>query len=413
MYKIVVSILICISLVIGQSVSVSSAPSSDRKPVTTVAKSQTKRTAVKKQSRRPKQKRETISTKSVKAPGSINISADAAVLIDAASGQVLFDRQAHKHRQPASTTKIMTAILALEYGDLDQIVTVSDKAAKVGQATIHLKPGEKISLRDLIEGALIKSGNDACVAIAENIAGDEMSFVNMMNTKARVLGAYDTNFENTNGLPNSKHYSSAYDLALMARYGMQLPLFADITRTKEAEIESIEPKSTLPVRNTNKLLWIYEFADGVKTGTTNAAGKCLVASATKNGRQLIAAVLDAPGRFQDCVKLLEYGFNNFEPIKLAEAGDEAAKFIVYEANVKEVPVVYGNAIEFLLKPGESSQVERQIIWSKPQIAPIWAGEQLGEVQYRLKGQLVAQSPVYATIAAKHKNFIKRLISNNQ
>jgi len=354
-----------------------------------------------------------VSTNQAKAPVSsrgLNLTADAAVLIDASSGQVLYEKQADKKRAPASTTKIMTTILALEYGNPGDIVTVSEKAGKTGQATIHLDPGEKISLGNLIEGALIKSGNDACVAISEHVAGSEQTFVRMMNAKAKILGAYNTNFANTNGLPNSNHYSTAYDLALMARYGMKLPRFAEITQTKEAAIEFVEPNTALQIRNTNKLLWMYEFADGVKTGTTNAAGKCLVSSATKNGKQLVAVVLDSPGRFKDSINLLEYGFNNYQPVKLAEAGSVLTKFTVHQGQVPEVDAVIGANVEYLAHTGETEKVEQKLVWSKAQLPPIQAGEKLGEVQYWLKGRQVGQSPLYAASAVKEKSFFKRLVS---
>lgn len=238
----------------------------------------------------------------------IKVNADAAVLMEVETGKVLYEKNAYKRRAPASTTKIMTAILALELGRPEEIVTVSKKAAAVGEASIHLDPGEKVTLYELITGALVKSGNDACVAISEQIAGDEMQFVNMMNKKAVSLGALNTHFVNTNGLPNQGHYSCAYDLALMARYSMQNPEFASITRLKETEIHFLEPDVFMNLRNTNKLLWNYPLADGVKTGTTTAAGKCLVASATKNGQKLVAVVLASSDRFGEAQKLLEWGF---------------------------------------------------------------------------------------------------------
>ncbi|MEM5818508.1 MAG: D-alanyl-D-alanine carboxypeptidase, partial [Desulfitobacterium hafniense] len=159
---------------------------------------------------------------------SLAITADAAVLMDGATGDILYDKNAHKQRPPASTTKILTAILGLELGKPDELVVVSEKAAAVGESTIHLDPGEKILLYELVTGAMVKSGNDACVAIAEQIAGTEEDFVRLMNQKAFLLGAKNTHFENTNGLPNKNHVSTAYDLALMARYGLQIPAFTSI-----------------------------------------------------------------------------------------------------------------------------------------------------------------------------------------
>lgn len=240
------------------------------------------------------------------------VSAASAVLMDAATGEILYGKQTDARRPPASTTKIMTAILGLELGRPDEIVTVSRKAAAVGEATLHLDPGEKIILYELITGALVRSGNDACVAIAEQISGSEEQFVQLMNKKALLLGAQNTNFVNTNGLPNKDHYSTAGDLALMARYGLQIPQFSSITRQKETDIHFLEPDVFMDLRNTNKLLWNYPYADGVKTGTTTAAGKCLVASASKEGRQLLVVVLNAPDRFGDAKKLLEWGFERSE-----------------------------------------------------------------------------------------------------
>ncbi|MDA8443020.1 MAG: D-alanyl-D-alanine carboxypeptidase [Peptococcaceae bacterium] len=336
------------------------------------------------------------------------LTADAAVLIDSNNGQILFDKQAHKRRPPASTTKIMTTILALEFGNLADVVTVSDHAAKVGESTIHLDPGEKLTLGSLIEGALIKSGNDACVAIAEQIAGSEEAFVQLMNAKARVLGAYDTNFVNTNGLPNKQHYSTAYDLALMARHGTHLAKFAEVTRIKETAIEFIQPHTTLPIRNTNKLLWMYEFADGVKTGTTNAAGKCLVASATKNGRQLIAVVLNSPARFQDAMKLLEYGFNNFQTVTRGAKGEPAGNFAVTNGTQPRVPVVLGSSVKFLANPKDKASVERTLVWTRGNAAPIKAGEVLGYAEYSLHGQVLGQASLAAANSVAQLSLWQRL-----
>lgn len=413
----VLTVVISGSLILGTAIPALAAPSANTKPAKPLVNSapksklgaKTKTLPPAKASKQNKLKTQSSPVKANISPGGVSLTADSAVLIDAATGQVLFEKQADKKRPPASTTKIMTTILALEYGNPDDIVTVSEKAGQTGQASIYLDPGEKISLGNLIEGALIKSGNDACVAISEHVAGSEQMFIKLMNAKAKILGAYNTSFANTNGLPNSNHYSTAYDLALMARYGMKLPRFAEITRTKEAAIEFVKPNSALQVRNTNKLLWMYEFADGVKTGTTNAAGKCLVSSATKNSRQLIAVVLDSPGRFQDSINLLEYGFNNYKPVKLADAGNVLTKFLVYEGEAQEVDAILGGTVEFLALPGDKEKVEQKVVWLKPQIAPVKAGEQLGEVQYWLRGRQVGQAPLYAANAVKQQGLFQRLL----
>ena len=198
-----------------------------------------------------------------KSTAGLSVTAGSALLMDVESGDVLFEKNGYEKRPPASTTKMLTAILGLELGHPGEIVTVSSKAAAVGQATLHLDPGEKIMLYELITGALLHSGNDACVAIGEHIAGSEEKFVELMNTKAKLIGAVNTHFINTNGLPNKDHYSTAYDLALIARYGLKNPSFASITRQKETEIRFLEPDVMMDLRNTNKLLWSYPYADGV------------------------------------------------------------------------------------------------------------------------------------------------------
>lgn len=320
------------------------------------------------------------------------ISADAAVLMDAVTGDVLLDKQAHKRRPPASTTKIMTAILGLELGRPDEIVTVSSKAAAVGESTIHLDPGEKAVLYELITGALIKSGNDACVAIGEQIAGSEERFVRMMNQKALFLGAKDTHFENTNGLPNKNHYSTAYDLALIARYGLSLPSFSSITRQKETEIHFLEPDFMMDLRNTNKLLWNYPYADGVKTGTTNAAGKCLVASATKNGRQLIAVVLHAPDRFGDAQRMLEWGFNQTETVSVVKAGEPVAEFPM--DNSEPLKALAEQSLDVSIAKSDQPKIEKKIIWIKSSL-PIQAGEELGTFEVWLNGKKINSVPLLA------------------
>lgn len=348
-----------------------------------------------------------IENESAVAEGPSRVTADAAVLMDVATGDILFSKQAHKRRPPASTTKIMTAILGFELGRPDEVVTVSQKAAAVGESTIHLDPGEKITLYELITGALVRSGNDACVAIAEHIAGNEEQFVKFMNRKALALGAQNTNFINTNGLPRKEHYSTAYDLAVMARYGLQIPQFVSITRLKETEIHFIEPDVLMDVRNTNKLLWNYPYADGIKTGTTTAAGKCLVASATKEGRQLLVVVLNAPDRFGDAKKLLEWGFQNSETVRLADAGQVIAEF---PHVIKPVKVLTTDPLDVSISKAEREKLITRIEWEKPTNLPIRAGERLGRFEVWLGEQKLNSVPLISENEVVEKSFLKMIIS---
>jgi D-alanyl-D-alanine carboxypeptidase (penicillin-binding protein 5/6) len=235
------------------------------------------------------------------------VNAAAAIVIDTPTGAILYQQNAFVLRAPASTTKILTTILAIECGELDDLVTVSKNAAAVGEASVNLVTNDQLTLRELLYGALLQSGNDACVAIAEHISSCEEEYIGLMNLKAQVIGAHQTTFYNTNGLPHAGHLTTAYDLALITRYAMQNPVFRQIVQTKDHVMRWTFPRKTKYLKNTNRLLWSYPYATGVKTGTTIKAGKCLVASASYGRENIIAVVLDSPNRFGDAQRLLDYG----------------------------------------------------------------------------------------------------------
>lgn len=236
------------------------------------------------------------------------LSAESFLLMDAHTGQVLLERNGQEKRPPASTTKILTGITAIDLANLDELVIVSANADQVGDATIYLSAGEVFDLKSLLLGALIKSGNDATVAIAEQVAGDEKLFMDLANRKARILGAINTEFFNPHGLPHDKHLTTAYDLGVITRYAMKNPVFAAMVKTKETAISSLNTGRKVYLTNTNKLLWKNTEIIGVKTGTTNKAGKCLVSAAQRDGRILIAVVLKSYDRYGDSEKLLNWGF---------------------------------------------------------------------------------------------------------
>ena len=236
------------------------------------------------------------------------LTAEAAILVDYQSGEIIYCKNAYESRPPASLTKVMTAILAIEHQpDLSYTATISPKAAATEESRINLQAGEQITLENLLYGALLKSGNDACVAIAENVAPDEDDFVWRMNLKAQILGCVGTTFQNTNGLPDDHHQSCAYDLAVIARYALQNDTFSEIVQTPYATIHWVG-KRQAQIKNTNRLLQFYPGAIGVKTGTTNAAGQCLIAAAERDEHCLIAVVLKSQNRFLDATNLLDYGF---------------------------------------------------------------------------------------------------------
>lgn len=261
------------------------------------------------------------------------LSAHAAILVDARTGAILYEKNAFMQKDPASITKMMTALLVIEQGHLSRIVTVSPKAAATIGSSMHIQARQRYTVMDLLRGLLLRSGNDAAVALAEADAGSVERFVAEMNIKAQSLGAFNTAFENPNGLTAPGHYSSAYDLSLIARVALNLPTFRKLVGTREDRVTELRSGRTRTLNNTNQLLYTFPGADGIKTGTTNAAGKCLAASATVDGRQLIAVVLNSSNRFYDASRLLRWGFHHTVTTMAVKPNDP----------VTFIPVIHGKA----------------------------------------------------------------------
>lgn len=331
------------------------------------------------------------------------VTAEAAVLLEAGSGQVLFQKNARQKRPPASTTKIMTALLALEGGDPEQLVTVSPGAAAVGEASLGLRAGEVLTLEDLIYGALLESGNDACVAIAEHIAGTESNFVMLMNQKAKMVGAEDTSFKNTNGLPAVGHYTTALDLAVITRYALNNPVFKSIVSTREKIIGGPGERC---LSNTNRMLWSYSWADGVKTGTTDEAGQCLVGSGTINGRQIISVVLNSENRWSDSIELLDYGFNNFEYRRVFEKGETAAEIAVKEGAGGRVQAVASADYYVAVPKDRLDLIEKKYFVEQELYAPVVKGGYAGSVSITVDGMQAGSVGLVSDRDVKRKSAIR-------
>jgi D-alanyl-D-alanine carboxypeptidase (penicillin-binding protein 5/6) len=317
------------------------------------------------------------------------VHAAASILIESKSGAILFARNAEQRRAPASTTKIMTAIVALERGDLRKIVTVSRRAARTGGSTIHLKTGDRLSLKELLEGMMLRSGNDGSMAVAEGVAGTIENFIELMNLKAKEIGSINTNFRNPHGLRAPSHYTTALDLALMARYGLANRRFANLVKQKTALLEWAERRKAIEIRNTNRLLWYLEGADGVKTGTTNEAGYCLVASATRDNKQLIAVVLNSGDRWGDCRHLLEYGFREFDIMKIAAAHRSVAKVRVKNGWPRNINLYPRSDLYAVAHKDKMNLIIPKVtIFNNPVAAPINPGRKLGEIGYYYQERLV-------------------------
>jgi D-alanyl-D-alanine carboxypeptidase (penicillin-binding protein 5/6) len=247
------------------------------------------------------------------------IRARSAILVEAETGTVLYEKAAYRRRPPASTTKILTALVALESVPRSTVIEVSRRAAGTGGSRAHVTAGERYTLDELLKGLLLRSGNDAAVAIAEGVGGEVSVFVRRMNEEANRSGALVTHFRNPNGLPDEDHFTSAYDLALLTRRALRVPGFVDHTSTAEGTFGALG-RSPRTIRNTNRLLETYKGAIGVKTGTTSAAGKCLVAAARREGLVLVAVVLASPDRWGESAALLDYGFATARLHRLLPAG---------------------------------------------------------------------------------------------
>lgn len=244
-------------------------------------------------------------------------------LVEARSGTVLLSVNGNEPLPPASTGKILTALLALDLvEDLDRSYTISPAAAAVEESSIDLQAGEELSLAELLRGALVHSGNDACYAIGEAVAGSERLFVHWLNMKAAVLGAYSAHLCNTNGLPAEGHVISPEDLAMVAATAMQNPFFAETVCQKSTSLGEGERYRSFS--NTNKLLWQDEHIVGVKTGTTDAAGACLVAAYADGAALFLSVVLDSPDRYGESLSLLQYAADRYALLDLAEAGQPLA-----------------------------------------------------------------------------------------
>lgn len=317
------------------------------------------------------------------------VTADAAVLIDVETGQIYFAKNHTRKAAPASLTKIMTAVIAVENGSLDDVVTVDSRSASVSMGSIiDLRKGEKITLGELLTAALVTSANDSTVAIACHVGGSHDRFITMMNAKAAALGLSNTRFANTNGYHNPNHYTTAYDLARLSRYAIGHPRINELVQTREATVHWLEPPDREEkIKNSNRLLFgDYEGIDGVKTGTTPLAGNCLVASATREGRRLIAVALHSNDRYRDCLNMFDYGFKVVKPVTIAEEGVAVTSVPVTGGIKDTVDIVAENALEIRIDPDDLPRLERKFEVKDTAAAPIKKGQYLGECVYTVKGQ---------------------------
>lgn len=324
------------------------------------------------------------------------VTAPSAILIDAVSGKVLYEKNADEKHYPASTTKVMTGLLAVEHGKMDDVVTAGENVTHIepGSSQIYLIPGEQLTMEQLLHALMLESANDAAIAIAEHISGSVEEFAKLMNKRAKELGATNTNFVNPNGLHNDNHYTTPRDLAMIAKYAMTLDKFRSVVK----EVKYTIPKTNKQdernyITNSNKLIWQtydkfrYEYATGIKTGYTVKAKQCLVGGAKKGDVELISVVMGAEGQniYSDTVALFEYGFANYENVGILKKDQ-----IVTSVSVKDVEeklnLLSAEDLSLLLSQTERDKVKTDVKVRENIEKPVKKGDVLGEMVISLDGK---------------------------
>ena len=335
------------------------------------------------------------------------------LLVEAGSGQELASQGADDRLEPASLTKLMTAYLtfsALKQGTIktDQSIVVSEKAWKAQGSRMFIQVNTQVKIEDLIKGMIVQSGNDACVALAETIAGSEESFAEMMNQQAKKLGMKSTNFKNAAGLPDPDHYTTARDLAtLTAALIRDFPEdYAKYYSMKEFRYNNI----TQP--NRNRLLWLDPTVDGVKTGHTDAAGYCLISSAKRGPRRLISVVLGAKSdavRAQESLKLLNYGFQAYDAVKLYAKNDAVSNLKVWKGTEKTVKAGFTEDFIMVVPKGFGPRIKSELQSQQPLIAPVAQGQVVGTMKVSLDDKPYGEFPVVAIEAVPVAGIFGRAI----
>lgn len=329
--------------------------------------------------------------------------AKSAILIERDTGAVLYDKNSHEKLAPASMTKIMTMILIMEALDKGQInwddkVRTSEYAASMGGSQIFLETGEEMTVKEMLKGISIGSANDASVAMAEHISGSEQAFVDKMNQKVKELGLKDTKFQNPTGLPAKDHYSSAYDMGMMAKELLKYEKITKYTGMYESYLREDSDKKFWLV-NTNKLVRFYPGVDGLKTGFTSEAKYCLTATAKKNDMRVVAVVFglkSSKDRNAEVSKMLDYAFSQYQTKPLYDKGQTLGKTQVSKGKMEKVEAITDEPISLLTKKGEKlDDIEKKITLDDDLRAPIKKGDEIGEVVIEKSGKVLSETPLVA------------------
>lgn len=339
------------------------------------------------------------------------VAAKAWLLLDVGSGQTLTAEKPDERIEPASLTKLMTAYLSFAAVKnktiaLDQVVPVSERAWKVPGSKMFIEPNMPVTVKELIHGMIIQSGNDACVALAEVIAGSEENFVQLMNKEAARLGLKNTHFENSTGLPHPSHLASVRDLATLATAIIRdFPEFYPIYSIKEYTYNKIRQP------NRNRLLYIDPTVDGVKTGHTDSAGYCLIASAKRNERRLVSVVVGTTSdgvRAQESQKLLNWGYLAFDTVKVYTANQAVQEFRIWKGQENMVKAGFLNDFVLSLPKGDGDKLKANVVSQQPLMAPVAKGQAIGTLQLSLDGKPVGEYPLVALEEVPEAGWFGRL-----
>ena len=326
------------------------------------------------------------------------IAAKVWLLYDFNSAQAIVSANEHERVEPASLTKLMTAYLAFsalkqKTLTLDRVAPVSERAWKAAGSRMFIEPGKPVKVDELLHGMITQSGNEACIALAEAVAGSEEVFAQLMNREAQRLGMKNTNFTNSSGLPDPRHYSTAYDLALLAAALIRdFPEYYPLYSLREYRYNNITQQ------NRNRLLWLDPNVDGMKTGYTENAGFCLVASAKRGARRLLSVVLGAnsdSARAQESQKLLNYGFQFYDSVKLYDKGQAVSTLEVLKGSENRVKAGFKSDLYVSVPRGLADQVKADLVSTQPLVAPIGAGQKVGTVKVTLQNKLLGEFAVVA------------------
>lgn len=340
----------------------------------------------------------------------ISIAAKAYMLSDFQTGQVLAGQNTHERIEPASLTKLMTAYVvfsALKQNQLslNQAIPVSESAWRMIGSRMFIEPNKQVTVDELIRGMIVQSGNDACIALAEAVAGSEANFTNLMNKEAQRLGMKNTHFTNTTGLPDPEHYTTAHDLTLLAIAIIRdFPEYYPLYSQKEYTYNNI----TQP--NRNRLLWLDPHVDGMKTGWTKTAGYCLITSATRDKRRLISVVIGAKSanaRSQESQRLLNYGFQFYDTLHLYKKNDSLTTIHLWKGTQNELKAGFDRDVYFTLPKGQADKLKATMEYKQPLIAPVELGQEVGTVKFTIDDKTIETYPLVALEKVDTTNFIGR------